>query len=148
MLQGERILEYQERLIKKFETYLHLLNMEAVSIEKEDVEKLSAQTASGTEITGDIQRINNVIKALYRDLSSVNLLTEGLAERYNSNSVIIKKYEKSSRELVIGNLKTLADLRYVYKNRILKFQTSIGNELKIVHSSSFLHSSEMLDITV
>ena len=148
MLQGERILEYQERLIKKFETYLHLLNMEAVSIEKEDVEKLSAQTASGTELAGDIQRINNVIKALYRDLSSVNLLTEGLAERYNSNSVIIKKYEKSSRELVIGNLKTLADLRYVYKNRILKFQTSIGNELKIVHSSSFLHSSEMLDITV
>jgi len=148
MSPDNRLFQSQEIFISKLSKYLHLVNVQFISIQDEDIDKLTFLTRAGNTMTDEIIKIEKVVRGIYRDLESAGLLTDTVKKKYNENRKASDELIKQIEEKSFSNRKCLASLRGNYRNRIDNIMKSVSPELRILHSASFPDQSDMLDIEV
>ena len=148
MSPAERLFQSQKILISKLAGYLHLVNMQGISIHDEDIEKLAAQTESGKVIRKEIISLNRVVRGLLSDIQKNGLFTEAVKEEFDKNRneyiFLISRIE----EVIAENREKLESLKTVYRGRIDAIEKTVSAEMKMISSSPYPDRPEFFDMEV
>ncbi len=140
-----RLLQSQEILISKLAKYLHLLNVQSVSVQNEDVDKLVEQIESGRIINDEIVSLNKVAEALYNDFNESDLFTDEIRIKYDKNKSECADLVRQIENAVSANRDQISRLREKYRTRIEAIEKNISPEIKVFNTSSFSSSSSYFD---
>ena len=146
MLPVNRLLQAQDILISKLAKYLHLVNMQGISIQDEDIEKLSLQSETEKTLTEEIISLNKTVHSILGDFEKVSAIADDIKQEYEKKRKecinLLSQIELKNSE----NREKLSLLMEKQKEKIEDVKKTICPDIKVLNSSAFSDLPELVDL--